>query len=79
MAEVMIKIFILMVGFFFGFGVAGAYSIRTVAEKAQIREELEKTKKELEKEKAKMPYEKPQIIEINDNTVGKNVDFSQRW
>ena len=49
MAEVMIKIFILMVGFFFGFGVAGAYSIRTVAEKAQIREELEKTKKELEK------------------------------
>lgn len=73
MAEVMIKIFILMVGFFFGFGVAGAYSIRTVAEKAQIREELEKTKKELEKEK------KSQTIVISDDTIGKNVDFSQRW
>lgn len=73
MAEVMIKIFILMVGFFFGFGIAGAYSIRTVAEKAQIREELEKTKKELEKAK------KSQTIVISDDTIGKNVDFSQRW
>lgn len=73
MAEVMIKIFILMVGFFFGFGVAGAYSIRTVAEKAQIREELEKTKKELEK------AQKSQNIVISDDTIGKNVDFSQRW
>lgn len=73
MAEVMIKIFILMVGFFFGFGVAGAYSIRTVAEKAQIREELEKTKKELEK------AQKSQTIVISDDTIGKNVDFSQRW
>lgn len=73
MAEVMIKIFILMVGFFFGFGVAGAYSIRTVAEKAQIREELEKTKIELEKAK------KSQTIVISDDTIGKNVDFSQRW
>ena len=73
MAEVMIKIFILMVGFFFGFGVAGAYSIRTVAEKAQIREELEKTKKELEK------AQKSQTIVVSDDTIGKNVDFSQRW
>ena len=61
MAEVMIKAFILLVGFFIGFAIAGAYSIRTVAEKAVLREDLEKTKKELEKVKAE-----PQIIEIKD-------------
>lgn len=73
MAEIMIKAFILLVGFFIGFAVAGAYSIRTVAEKAYLREELETTKKEVEKLK------KQKTIEIIDDSVGKNVDFSQRW
>lgn len=75
MEEIIVKLFILFVGFAIGFILAGSYALKAAAEKACLREELLKTKKELKKAKA----EPAKTIEISDGTIGGEVDYSQLW
>lgn len=71
MADVIIKLFILLVGFGFGFLVACGGAARIIAEKNDLKNELEKTKAELEAVKAV----KTRVIEISDDRAGKGVKF----
>ena len=74
MAEILIKFFILLVGFGVGFLLACAGAARIVTEKAELKKELARVKAELTAEKAS----KTRVIEINDNRT-PNTDYFEKF
>ena len=70
MAEMIIKLFLLLVGFGLGFLTACGGAARIVAEKHDLKVELHKTKAELEAIKKN----NTQVIEIKDERVA-DVDY----
>lgn len=75
MADVLLRILLVLIGMFVGFGFGfifacfGASGI--VREKNQLKDELEKVTAERDELKTKSV----RVVEIHDPTVGKNVDF----
>ena len=65
MAEMIIKLFLLLVGFGLGFLTACGGAARIIAEKHDLKIELEKTKAEL----AAVKKNNTQVIEIKDPRV----------
>lgn len=73
MAEMVIKLFLLLVGFGLGFLTACGGAARIIAEKHDLKNELEKVKAE----NATLKANKPHVIEISDNRVGQGVKFGE--
>ena len=73
MADYIIKLFILLFGFGFGFLLACAGAARIIAEKAALKAELEKTRAECDKLKAS----KTRVIEIKDDRTPTGDYFTE--
>lgn len=71
MAEMLVKLFLLLLGFGLGFLTACGGAARIIAEKHDLKIALEKTKAELEAVKKS----NTQVIEIKDERVA-DVDFN---
>lgn len=72
MVDFIAKLFIFLVAFGMGFLLACIGAARIIAEKATLKDELEKVKAERDELKAN---QKVKVIEIHDGTVGKDLDF----